>query len=80
MKIGDAVLICESCLYWFSIGRLNGECRRHAPVVLNKSRGSELDVHTYWPKTTDNAYCGDWHRKWKEENDNPPRSAEKAKP
>lgn len=54
--------VCGTCIYWHH-GNDAGECRRHPPVVLNKTpnfMGADLRACCIWPVTASDDWCGDW--------------------
>jgi len=55
---------CASCRHWAkSTGSSSyGECRRHAPVVLNRAPPILQKIHEF-PVTYDSEWCGDYEEK-----------------
>jgi len=43
---------CKSCKYYYPILDWHGQCRRHAPIIV--------DHMTVYPKVTPTNWCGDF--------------------
>lgn len=58
-RLSDAEIEgCVGCGYWHGYeGRpLDGECRRHAPVIVNEG----ATTFHGWPRTFASGWCGEW--------------------
>ena len=48
---------CDNCKHYLRpITRKEGECRRHAPIIV-------VGLGTKWPRVSGNEWCGDWEER-----------------
>lgn len=72
-KTLDNFRYCKYCRYWNYVSRLDSECRRNAPVVMQ-------DGETRFPRTLSTTWCGEIFKGENillESKDNAPREGEK---
>ena len=65
--------LCKNCDYWErnTHNPINGECRRHSPIVTAASCGigENPEYSNYWPSIHDNDWCGEFKQSIKATDD-----------
>lgn len=54
---------CKTCRFYHHVTGLDGygDCRRHAPVVIDTTCGSNnWSIKAMFPPTSEDNYCGDY--------------------
>lgn len=50
---------CETCVFWDSVRKAFGQCKRHAPTYKPEENGGEV-----WTETYQTDWCGEWRDEW----------------
>lgn len=48
---------CGTCYFWRVDEKLVGECRKHAPTIVD---GENFDTRGFWPVTEASEWCGEY--------------------
>ncbi len=54
---------CDKCIYFRDFGNKIGECRRNAPVIVERSDRVWPNTETKWPIVSDYEWCGEFKKK-----------------